>query len=426
MLDIKWIRNHVEEAEAALRSRNPDIDLSRLLELDLENREAITRAENLKAEQNRIGKEIQENKKAGKSADDLIARVSEIKKEVQESAARQKAAEAEFEELSLALPNIPHESVKRSLDKADNVVVREFGEKPSFEFEAKHHLDLGRDLGLFDFERAAKITGAGFPIYRGILARLERALLNYLLDSNEEAGFMPIGLPYMVNTETGFTSGQLPKFADQMYHVTEDELYMIPTAEIALGGLHRDEILSPEELPIRYTAYSACFRREAGTYGTEERGLVRTHQFNKVELFSLTHPEKSYEELGLIRAQAEKLVEGLGLHYRTTDLVTGDLGQAAAKTFDIEVWLPGQNRYYEVSSCSNCEAYQARRGNIRFRPEANAKPEFVHTLNGSALATSRLMISILECNQRADGSIAIPQVLRPYLEGLEAIAAPGK
>jgi len=423
MLDIKWLRSHPEEAEAALKSRDPEIEVAPLLQIDSEKREAITRTEKLKAEQNRLGKEIPNRKKVGQSVEDLLERVAEIKAEVQESLARQRELDARFQEIALALPNIPHESVPRSLDKEDNQVVRQWGEKPGFGFEPKNHLELGCSLGLFDFERAAKIAGAGFPMYVGWGARIERALLNYLLDENEKAGFAAVGLPYLVNSETGITSGQLPKFAGDMYHVSADDLYLIPTAEIALGGLHREEILSAEELPLRYTAYTACFRREAGTYGKEERGLVRTHQFNKVELFSLTFPERSYDELEHLRRQAERLVEDLGLHYRTTNLVAGDLAQGSAKTYDVEVWLPGQNRYYEVSSCSNCEAYQARRGNIRFRRERGARPELVHTLNGSALATSRLMICILESNQREDGSIVIPEVLRPYLAGLERIPA---
>lgn len=421
MLDIKWIREHPDEAEAALQSRNPDIRLAELLDIDRLRREAITHAESLRAEQNRLGKEIPDLKKAGKPADAEIARLSEIKRESHEALARQKDLDDRFEEIALALPNIPHGSVLRSLNKEDNQVVRTFGEKPQFNFPLRNHLELGERLGILDFERGAKITGAGFPIYIGDGARLERALLNFLLDQNEGSGFIPLGLPYLVNAETGYTSGQLPKFADQMYRATDDDLYLIPTAEIALGGLHRDEILSEESLPLRYTAYTACFRREAGTYGTEERGLVRTHQFNKVELFSLVLPEDSYAELERLRERAEKSVEMLGLHYQTTNLVSSDLSQASSKTYDIEVWLPGQNRYYEVSSCSNCEAYQARRGNIRFRRGKEGKPEFVHTLNGSALATSRLMIGILECNQREDGSVVIPPVLRPYLGGMERI-----
>ncbi len=421
MLDMKWIRENPEEAEKALKSRNPEIELVRLLDLDLQRREAITHSESLRAEQNKVGKEIPQRKKAGESADELIARLSEIKREAQEAQDRLKGIESGFEEISLGLPNIPHDSVLRSLDKEDNQVVKTFGEKPDFGFPFKNHLELTEGLGILDFERSAKITGAGFPLYIGDGARLERALINFLLDENEEAGFTPLGLPYLVNAETGYTSGQLPKFADQMYHVTEDDLYIIPTAEIALGGLHRDEILADSELPLRYTAYTACFRREAGTYGAEERGLVRTHQFNKIELFSLVTPEQSYEELELLRGRAEQSVEKLGLHYQTTDLVSGDLGQAAAKTYDIEVWLPGQDRFYEVSSCSNCEAYQARRGNIRFRRGKDGKPEFLHTLNGSSLATSRLMIGILECNQREDGSVSIPEVLRPYMRGQESL-----
>lgn len=393
MLDIKWLRENPSIAQEALKSRDDGIDLAPLLELERHRREAITQAESLKSEQNRLSREIPELKKKGEPVEELLSRISEIKGQVEEALNLQKSLDDRFQEMALALPNIPHESVPRSLRKEDNQVVKEWGAPPQFSFPMRHHLELGEILGLFDFERGSRISGSGFPIYRGPLARVERALLNFLLDQNSDAGFEVIGLPYLVNRETGITSGQLPKFIDQMYHVTEDDLFLIPTAEIALGGFHRNEILQESDLPLRYTAYTACFRREAGTYGIEERGLVRTHQFNKVELFSLTSPESSYEELERLRRQAETLVEKLGLHYRTTLLVSGDLSQGSSKTYDIEVWLPGQNRYYEVSSCSNCEAYQARRGNIRFRRKEGEKPEFVHTLNGSALATSRLMVA---------------------------------
>ncbi|MCG3196141.1 MAG: Serine--tRNA ligase [bacterium] len=424
MLDMKWVREHAAETEEALRSRDSSINLAPLLDLDRKRREAITEAERLKAEQNRLGKEIPARKKAGESVEPLLAELSRIKEEQQAALTHQRELEDTFEEIARALPNIPHESVPRSLDKRDNVVVREHGAKPEFGFPFKNHLEIGETLGIFDFERGVKIAASGFPVYVGDGCRLERALINFLLDRNHAAGYKMIGLPYLVNRETGYTSGQIPKFSEQMYHLAADDLFIIPTAEIALGGYHREEILPASDLPLRYTAYTACFRREAGTYGAEERGLVRTHQFNKVEIFSLTTPETSYEELERIRGQAEHLVEELGLHFRTTLLVTGDLGQGAAKTYDIEVWLPGQDRYYEVSSCSNCEAYQARRGNIRYRPTATSKPEFVHTLNGSALATSRLMIAILECNQREDGSVRIPEALRGYMGGQEALAPP--
>ncbi len=421
MLDIKWLRENPSIAQEALKSRDDGIDLAPLLELERHRREAITQAESLKSEQNRLSREIPELKKKGEPVEELLSRISEIKGQVEEALNLQKSLDDRFQEMALALPNIPHESVPRSLRKEDNQVVKEWGAPPQFSFPMRHHLELGEILGLFDFERGSRISGSGFPIYRGPLARVERALLNFLLDQNSDSGFEVIGLPYLVNRETGITSGQLPKFIDQMYHVTEDDLFLIPTAEIALGGFHRNEILQESDLPLRYTAYTACFRREAGTYGIEERGLVRTHQFNKVELFSLTSPESSYEELERLRRQAETLVEKLGLHYRTTLLVSGDLSQGSSKTYDIEVWLPGQNRYYEVSSCSNCEAYQARRGNIRFRRKEGEKPEFVHTLNGSALATSRLMVALLECNQREDGGVNLPEALHGYLGGMKSL-----
>lgn len=421
MLDIKWLRENSSMAQEALRSRDASIDLSPLLDLERRRREAVTHAESLKSEQNRLSREIPELKRKGEPVEDLLSRVSEIKSQVQEALDLQKNLDDQFRELALALPNVPHSSVPRSLDKEENQVVREWGTCPQFSFSLRNHLELSEHLGLFDFERGSRISGSGFPIYRGPAARVERALINFLLDRNSEAGFEVLGLPYLVNRETGITSGQLPKFAEQMYHVTEDDLFLIPTAEIALGGLYRNEILQESDLPLRFSAYTACFRREAGTYGIGERGLVRTHQFNKVELFSLTTPESSYDELEKLRRQAETLVESLGLHYRTTLLVSGDLSQGSSKTYDIEVWLPGQNRFYEVSSCSNCEAYQARRGNIRFRRREGDKPEFIHTLNGSALATSRLMIALLECNQREDGGIDLPEVLHGYLGGIKSL-----
>jgi seryl-tRNA synthetase len=425
MLDIRQIRENPEEFEKALRRRQPDLSLEPLLELDRQKREMLHRAETLRNEQKTLSKQIGQARQKGEDAGEVMEKVSSIKQEIASLEEPLKETEEKLDRLLAELPNVPHPSVPADMDKKNNVEVRREGEIRQFDFEPKNHLELSESLGLFDLARAAKISGSQWPMYTGEGARLELALLYFMINENVKKGFTLVLPPLLVNAQSMFTSGNLPKFADQLYKCQDDPLYLIPTSEVPLTSLYRDEILSEENLPLYYCAMTPCFRREAGTYGAEERGLVRMHQFNKVEMYKYTTPETSYDELETLTAAAENLVSRLGLHYRTMLLVTGDIGQQAAKTYDVEVWLPGQDAYYEVSSCSNCEDYQARRGNIRYRPKAEGgektRPRFVHTLNGSGLATSRLMVSILENYQQADGSVMIPEVLRPWMGGQEKI-----
>ena len=426
MLDIHRLREDPAAAEQQLRLRAPGLSLEPVMAADRRRRELLGEEEQLRARQNSVGPEIAKAKQSGGDAAALIEEMSGIKRRIQDLSEERRQADEQLEALLLELPNFPHESVPVSPDKHDNQIIRTFGDKPSFDFEPRNHVELGQLLGLFDFERGAKVAGAQWPMYRGLGAQLEWALVNFSLDRGVRDGYELILPPFAVNSGVMTTAGVLPKFQEQVYHLERDDLYMIPTAEIVLTGLYSDEILELEQLPLRLVAYSPCFRREAGTYGANERGLIRIHQFNKVERYVISPPDESYAQLEALTAQAEGLVTELGLHFVTTLLVTGDIAQQAAKTYDIEVWLPGQNAYSEVSSASNCEDYQARRGRIRYRPAPGeggkqSKPELVHTLNASALANSRLLIAILEQNQQADGSVVLPEVLRPYLGGLEVL-----
>ncbi|HYE78908.1 MAG TPA: serine--tRNA ligase [bacterium] len=410
MLDLKRLLQDPDGTQAILRKRDPSVDLSPLVTLDQERREAIQRDEQLKAEQKAGAAEIGQLKRTGGDTAALEDRMRALKEEGRVLEERRKAIEDELIALVEILPNIPHGTVPLDLDKKNNRVIREGGPRPLRE-KSEHHLDIANRLGWLDFEAGARIAGSGFPVYVGDGFRLEWALLNYFLERNATAGYVPMGMPQLNNAASLYASGQFPKFREQVYQVPQDDLYLIPTSEVALCNLHRDEILEPERLPLKYTAYTACFRREAGAHGAHERGLIRVHQFNKVELFLFTKPEESYDALEAMTAHAESLVEGLGLPWRTSLLVSGDLGSQATKTYDVEVWLPGQQAWYEVSSCSNCEDYQARRGNIRYRDPETRKPRFVHTLNGSGLATSRLFVAILENNLQEDGSVRWPEVL---------------
>lgn len=413
MLDIKLIRKDKAAVEARLKTKEPDLTLDPIEELDTRIRALKTEDEELKAKRNALSKEVGERKRAGESADALMEEVRSIGERISQLDHELREKEAALTDALGRIPNLPSDDTKVSQDVADNVVLKTVGAKPNFSFEPKHHLELNEKLRLFEFERTAKTSGSGWPAYRGIGARLEWALLSYLIDIQVLNGFELWLPPVMVRPEMMFGSGQMPKFAGQFYE-TSDDLYVIPTAEVVLNGLHADEILEAEQLPIRYAAYTPCFRREAGAAGAGERGLIRIHQFNKVEMFAFTHPEQSAEMMEKMVAVAEEILQGLGLHYRLTQLVTGDMSFSAAKTIDVEVWLPGQNRYYEVSSISNCTDYQARRSQIRFR-EKGGKPELVHTLNGSGLATPRLMVALLENNQAEDGSVALPPVLAEKL-----------
>ena len=414
MIDLRRIREEPERIQEMLRMRDPDICLDEILALDGERRSLIAEVEQLKAERNAGSQEVGRIKREGGDADALLEKLGKLSDQVSELDASLREKQERIDGLLAVLPNIPHESVPVGA-KDDYIVAKTVGEKPEASFPVKHHLELGEAKGILDFPRAAAIAGSGFPMYVGAAARLEMALIQYMFFHHANRGYTPILPPFVANEESFYVSSQLPKFADEIYHCEKDNLYLNPTAESILVNLHRGEILEAEELPKQYSAYTPCFRREAGGYGEEERGLIRVHQFNKVELFKFTTPETSYQEMDAIIADAESVLEALEMHYRIVVLTTKDMAQQASKTVDLEVYLPGQGRYYEVSSCSNCEDFQARRGNIRYRPEPKAKPEFVHTLNGSGLATSRLVPAILENNQQEDGTVRVPKVLQPMV-----------
>jgi len=424
MLDLKLIREKPEWVKERLRTRGEDYPIDEVLALDERRRALLQEVEALRHERNEKSEEIGRLKKAGK--EELAKALSE---EVKALSARLKALEEELKEVEKNLyetlsriPNLPHESVPYGESDKDNVVIKKFGEPPQFPFEPKPHWELGEKLGIFDFERAAKITGSRFTVYYREGALLERALINFMLDLHiKKHGYVEVLPPFIVNSASMFGTGQLPKFREELFKLEDWDYYLIPTAEVPVTNLHRDEILPEEVLPLYYTAYTPCFRAEAGAYGKDIKGIVRQHQFNKVELVKFVVPETSYEELESLLLDAEEVLQLLELPYRVVVLCTGDLGFAAAKTYDIEVWCPGQNRYVEISSCSNFEDYQARRANIRYRPKGGGKPRFVHTLNGSGLAIGRTLMAILENYQQEDGSVLIPKALHPYTGGLKKI-----
>lgn len=422
MIDIRLIRKDPELIQKRLQTKVADADISKVLTLDESIRSKKTEVEQLKSKKNEASDAIGYMKREGKDCTQLMAEVSVMSEHIHQIDHEISLLEPLLIDELARLPNLPNDDIPISPDPKDNVMVRSSGAKPSFSFVAKNHVELNERLGLFDFERAAKISGSGWPSYKGLGARLEWALINYMVDFHIKNGFTQWMPPIVVKKEVLFASGQLPKFANQQYRVVdgEQELFMIPTAEVPLNGMLIDEIIPEEMLPLKFIAYTPCFRREAGAAGSQERGLIRTHQFNKVEMFAFTTPEQSPQMFEELVHSAEQIVQGLGLHCRSMLLTTGDMSFASAKTIDVEVWLPGQDRYYEVSSISNCTDYQARRSNTRFR-RGKEKPQLVHTLNGSGLATSRLMVAMLENNQQPDGSIIIPEVLRPYLGGLERL-----
>ena len=426
MLDIKRIKENPEAVKAGLRAKEVDCDatVDRILELDEQRRALIADTEARKARQNKVSKEIPQLKKQGKDVAPIFAEMAELKKGLAEDAEKLDTVLAEYRTAMLSLPNLPDSDLKPG-GKENNEPLRYFGEPHKFDFEPKHHVDLCLDLGLIDYERGVKLAGAGNWMYTGMGARLEWALLNYFIDTHIADGYEFILPPHMLEYQCGETAGQFPKFADEVYKIanpTDDRVhYMLPTAEAALCSIFRDEILPESELPKKYFAYTPCFRREAGSHRADERGMVRGHQFNKVEMFQFTRPEDSDEAFEELVRKAENLVKGLGFHFRTVKLAAGDCSASMARTYDIEIQIPSMNGYKEVSSVSNARDYQARRGNIRFRREATGKPEFMHTLNGSGLATSRIFPAMVEQNQRADGSIIVPEVLRKYLGGIEVI-----
>lgn len=422
MLDIKLIRKDAAKVEALLKRKDPAACLKSILKLDEQIRDVIVEVENLQSKRNSTSKEIGEKKRKGEDISAIMQEVAGLGDKVSALNHTRADLEKQLEHALALLPNLPAEEIKVSDDPKDNVCIKSWGEKPSFDFEFKNHVELNEQLRLFDFKRAAKTSGSGWPAYKNMGARLEWALLNYMIDIHLENGFEFWLPPHLIKTEAMFGAAQLPKFEHQLFKIKDDDyqLYLIPTSETVLNGLHADEIFSDEELPKRYVAYTPCFRREAGAAGSQERGLIRMHQFNKVEMFAFTLPEQASAMFEQMVASAEEILQGLNLHYRNMLLVTGDMSFAATKTVDIEVWLPGQNRYYEVSSISDCGDFQARRSLIRHRNK-EGKPELVHTLNGSGLATSRLMVALLENNQRKDGSVEIPLVLHKYLNGVKEL-----
>lgn len=424
MLDIKRVRDNFAEIKEMLLTRNEDLgNLDDFEGLDAKRRELIAKTEELKAERNKVSEQISLMKRNKENADEVIARMRQVGDEIKELDNQLNDVEERFKDMMMRLPNIPHESVPVGTTEDDNVEEYTWGEIPAFDFDIKAHWDLATDLKIVDFERGAKVTGSRFLFYRGLGARLERALMTFMMDLHaEEHGYEEMLPPVIVNRDSLTGTGQLPKFEEDVFKLEETDYFMIPTAEVPVTNFYRDEILPDEALPQGFAAYSACFRSEAGSAGRDTRGLIRQHQFNKVELVRFVKPEESYEQLELLTGHAEKVLQLLGLPYRKLKMCTADLGFTAAKKYDLEVWIPAQNMYREISSCSNFEDFQARRANIRFRREPNAKPEYVHTLNGSGLAIGRTVAAILENYQQADGSVVIPEVLRPYMGGKEVIA----
>jgi seryl-tRNA synthetase len=425
MLDLNFVRENLPQVEEMLRQRgaDPAAVLKDFRDVDTQRRLAITEAETMKARRNKASEEIAKLKKSGQDATAAMAETKELREQIQELEKTASDLDTRLRDILAGIPNVPHESVPVGHSAEENVEIRRWGAPPKFDFTPKPHWDLGAELGVLDLERAVKLTGARFAVYWDLGAKLERALANFMLDLHtREHGYTEVLPPYLVNSESMYGTGQLPKFAADSFRVPhgDKDLWLIPTAEVPVTNLYRDEVLDSARLPISLTAYTPCFRSEAGSYGKDVRGIIRQHQFQKVELVKFTRPEKSYEEHEKLTRNAETILQKLGLHYRVVTLCTGDMGASPAKTYDIEVWLPGQQLFREISSCSNFEAYQARRANIRYRPEGKNKTEFLHTLNGSGLAVGRTWVAIVENYQQADGSVIIPEVLRPYI-GAERI-----
>jgi seryl-tRNA synthetase len=423
MHDLNYFRDHLDEFADMAKKRNTTLDLDGFRALDKERRELIRENEDRKAQRNKASDEIVRLKKAQESADTLLGEMKQVAERIKQVDERISELDAKQRELLLTIPNIPHKTVPYGKGAEGNQEVRSWGNAPKFDFPPKPHWELGEKAGILDLEAAARITGARFAVYKSWGARLERALANFFLDVHtREHGYTEILPPFLVNTASLMGAGQLPKFAADLFKLQDTDFWLTPTSEVELHNLYRDATLTEEQLPIHVTAWTACFRSEAGAAGKDTRGVLRQHQFQKVELFKFTHPDKSYEEHEALVRNAETILQRLGLHYRTVLLCTGDMGFASAKTYDLEVWLPSSNEFREISSCSNCEAFQARRAGIRFKPKRGGKSEFVHTLNGSGLAVGRTWIAIVENYQQADGSILIPEVLRPYM-GIDRIPA---
>jgi len=422
MLEAKYIRDHLDEVRNRLSLRGQAISLDQFVAIDGERRKNLQEWERLRALQKKVSDEVSRKKKEGGDAIELISEMKKVSQELKELDGIIQEKEKGLQEFLLMIPNLPHHSVPIGKDSSDNAEVRRWGEIPKFGFEPKPHWDIGEDLGILDFKSGAKITGARFTLYWDLGAKLERALINFMLDLHtREHGYCEVLPPFMVNRTAMTGTGQLPKFEEELFRVEGVDYFLIPTAEVPVTNIHQDEVLEEKDLPLYYTAYTPCFRKEAGSYGKDTRGLIRQHQFNKVELVKFTKPENSYDELEKLLSNAEEVLKRLKLPYRVVNLCSGDLGFSASKTYDIEVWLPGQDTFKEISSCSNFEDFQARRAKIRYRISGKSKTEYVHTLNGSGLAIGRTLVAILENYQQTDGSVVIPDVLRPYMNGVEKI-----
>ncbi len=422
MLDIKILRDNLGLVKERINARGTKINWEQFAAVDRERREALARWERLKEKKNQLSGEIGKLKKSGGDASSLMREVEGIAETIRNGERPLAEIEKRFQDLMLWIPNLPHVSVPLGSGPEGNREVRQWGEVPHFDFTPKSHWEIGEELGILDFARAAKIAGARFAIYQGQGALLERALMNFMLDLHtRERGYQETLPPFLANRDAMTGTGQLPKFEEDLFRTVDPDLFLVPTAEVPLTNIRREEILSREELPVCYVAYTPCFRREAGSYGQDVRGLIRQHQFNKVEMVKLAEPQSSYEELEKMVEDAEEVLRRLKIPYRIVELCTGDLGFASAKTYDLEVWLPGQKSYREISSCSNCEDFQARRAQIRYRPEKKKRPVFVHTLNGSGLAVGRTVVAVLENYQQKDGSVVVPEVLRPYMGGIDRI-----
>lgn len=422
MLDIRWIRSNADEVKTYLANRNNDFDIEPLLSLDEEKRKLLSETEELKAKRNEGSRKVGMAKSKGEDAAELMEEMRVIGDRIRDIDGILAEIEEKMNNMLLSIPNRPHDSVPVGKDENDNPVVRRWGEPKSFAFEPKAHWDIGEAAGIMDFEKGAALAQSRFTVLKGMGARLERALLNFMLDLHtEKHGYLEVQPPFMVSSKTMQGTGQLPKFADDLYKCENDDLWLIPTAEVPLTNLFAGEILEEEQLPFYCTAYTPCFRREAGAYGRDVRGMLRQHQFDKVEMVKISTPERSYKELEMLTDNAEEVLRLLEIPHRTVCLCTGDMGFGSSKTYDIEVWLPSQDKYREISSCSNCEDFQARRMNTRYRPKGGGKPQFVHTLNGSGIAVGRTLIAVLENYQREDGSVAVPKALVPYMGGVEEI-----
>ncbi len=423
MLDVKFVIENLDFVQDALSARGQKIDFSGFIELAAERKKILLLGDDLRQKRNSVSDEIGRLKAAGQKTDQLISEMKAVSDRIKEIEAKTRGLEENLNNFLLIVPNIPHPSTPKGKDTNENKEVRRLGEPPRFDFKPRHHWDIGESLGILDFERGAKIAGSRFTLYKGLGARLERALINFMLDLHtKEHGYIEVLPPFMVNRASMTGTGQLPKFEEDLFRCKDDDYFLIPTAEVPVTNIHQNEVIAEEKLPISYVAYTPCFRREAGSYGKDTRGLIRQHQFNKVELVKFVMPDRSYEELERLLLDAEEVLRRLGIHYRVVQLCTGDLGFASAKTYDIEVWLPGQAAFREISSCSNFEDFQARRAGIRYLSKDGKKRGFLHTLNGSGLAVGRTLVAILENFQQKDGSILIPEALRPYMDGIERIA----